>query len=487
MMGLPAKYRQRDDPSYFIDAASNLVYQPHVYELAAFIASRAGIGAVIDVGCGSGQKLGAFSKGQRVIGVDFGPNEQIFRANNPGAAWVSCDLERSAPSFSDAQLADSLVICADVIEHLRSPAELVQFLVRASRVAPYVLISTPDRDRVRGWLDMGPPANPSHVREWSGPELLRYLVAEGLDPGTLHGHTINTLTHRVNSTILIVAGREATFRPPIARPRVAAIMHVFNEEDIVEESVRHLVSQGVEVHAFDNWSTDATWAVLERLRAERLVAYCARFPDRPTGEYRWREQLGHTSTYARSIDAEWVLHHDADEFRCSPWPGVSLRDGIAHAEAAGYNAIDFTVIDFRFTRDQKSIRSEFQDGLRHFEFGRRPGHFLQIKGWRNSSSVDLAASGGHDANFPGRRVFPMKFLLKHYPLRNADQARRKVFEDRLPRTSGERAAFGWHGHYSVFEAGSEVPPWDAHQLHTWSEQLFRTEFLVQRLGGIGVR
>jgi hypothetical protein len=307
-----------------------------------------------------------------------------------------------------------------------------------------------------------------------------------MDRATLHGHTINTRTHGVNSTILVLGGREATYQPATALARVAAIIHVFNEEDIVEETVRHLVSEGIEVHAFDNWSTDRSWDLLNRLADARLLKSLSRFPERPTSEFLWREQLEHTARYARTIDADWVLHHDADEIRCSPWPGVSLREAISRVDALGYSAIDFTVIDFRFVEGCEAIRSGFQRGLRYFEFGKRPGHFLQVKCWRNSSNVDLALSGGHDAAFDGRKIFPLKFLMKHYPLRNIDQANQKVFRDRLARTAHERSVRGWHSHYATFESAGVVAPWQAHDLRAWSDLMFHTEHLVQRISGIGI-
>ena len=39
-------------------------------------------------------------------------------------------------------------------------------------------------------------------------------------------------------------------------------------------------------------------------------------------------------------------------------------------------------------------------------------------------------SGGHQVQFRGRRICPVKFLSKHYPIRSQAHGERKVFEER---------------------------------------------------------
>jgi hypothetical protein len=38
----------------------------------------------------------------------------------------------------------------------------------------FLVISTPERDIVRGGNDFGPPENPAHYREWNGTEFMNY-------------------------------------------------------------------------------------------------------------------------------------------------------------------------------------------------------------------------------------------------------------------------------------------------------------------------
>jgi 2-polyprenyl-3-methyl-5-hydroxy-6-metoxy-1,4-benzoquinol methylase len=66
------------------------------------------------------------------------------------------------------------VICADVIEHVAAPDELLEFL--AALGAEHLVISTPDRNELHLGTEDGPPKNIHHVREWTLPEFLVFLA-----------------------------------------------------------------------------------------------------------------------------------------------------------------------------------------------------------------------------------------------------------------------------------------------------------------------
>lgn len=486
----PSDYHARISNPLYNDLPGAFIYQPHVYKLAGHLASLSQLPFIIDIGCGSGQKLIPLAKNHTIIGIDSDFGTRTAQANLPNAELISFNLEAGLPDLPPEKIARSVIICSDVIEHLQNPQNLVTKLADFSEICPFLLISTPDRDRARGWQDFGPPANEAHVREWAPSELIRFLADCGFKEIPFCGHTINTDFHRVKSTLLALSGRFAhPCRENITKRKVAAIIHGFNECDILPEVVRHLHQQNVEVHYFDNWSTDGTWENAQHLKSAGLLTHVERFPDKPTEQYEWHEQLKKTEQYARTIDADWVMHHDADEIRVSPWNNLNLCESISFIDGLGFNAIDFTVIDFRPCKNIE-FASHFQDNLTHFEFGRRPGHFKQLKCWKNTQTVDLASSGGHEVGFVEKKVFPLKFLLKHYPLRSAAQAERKIFKDRLPRFGKERNERGWHTHYDSLsnaakQGGVEIN-WVYHQLLPFNRNTFNTDFLVERLSGIGL-
>lgn len=480
---LPDSYTPRVNNTKYSDGPAAPNYQPYVYRLAHYIASRAGLEWIIDMGSDS---AGKSRKRQSINRLDIPDSSELAPETQPGFQFIAHNMDDGPPNFSGDILSKALVVCCDVVEHLMNPEVLMHDLARLSRQVPFLVISTPDRDRVRGWLDNGPPVNPAHVMEWSGTEFVRFMLNCGFKEIPFCGHTINTDFHRVKSTILTLSGTHANIDKLVPLKTIAAIIHGYNEADILPEVFQHLKAQGVDIHYFDNWSEDGSWEIaLESVRSG-TVAHCQRFPDKPTSQYEFRSQLARTEEHIRNIDADWILHHDSDEIRISPWRGVTIQEALSWIDSIGYNAIDFTVIDFRFLNSTPNLSSPFQQSLVNFEFGRRPGHFLQVKGWKNVGHINLTDSAGHSVSFDGRKVYPLKFLLKHYPLRNQEQANNKVYKHRLPRYAMEKEKYGWHTHYDKFADAKGISGWEFKDLVSWHPVLFDSEYVVERLSSIGL-
>ncbi len=489
--GTGATYTPRIPPDYFDDAGradAHIVHQPDVYALAAHLGVLHGATHVIDVGCGAAEKLLPLAGRFKLIGLDIGLNLRRTRARSPEHTWLEFDAERDPPpALPPSLLARSVIVCADVIEHLADPTGLLLALRALLEHAPVALLSTPERVLVRGADDQGPPANVAHVREWALDELVALTSAAGLAP-TFAGLTVNNDRDLEKKTSLLVLEGEVRRRVEPAPPgfTVTAIVPAFNEADVIASTLRALDEQGVRIHLVDNWSTDDTVARAEALGlGERLTV--ERFPhEGPSGSYDWEALLRHTEDLATGLGTDWVIHQDADEIRLAPWEGVTLRDALFHVQEQGFTAVDHTVLVFHPTEASAfAPGDDVRDHLRHFEFGARSGHFVQVKAWRTGAGrVDLAGSGGHEVQFPGRRVFPYKFLLLHYPVRSQEQGERKVFRDRQGRWNAEERARGWHSHYDAFSAGHTFVRRAADLLEHDTD--FDRRYLVERLSGIGI-
>lgn len=213
---LPPDYRDRADPDYYSDTPPpDVVYQPDVYSLARTIAIRLGSERMIDVGCGAGEKLIGAGAGLQTIGIDYGVNLEQARGLNSSGTWIEHDL--STPGdlpLEAASLESSIVICADVVEHLVDPLPLLNGLARTLPTADAVLISTPDRNRLSGAVKHGPPGNPSHIREWTRDEFARLLRSVGFDQGIVsytRPHT-GTLARSTTLAVLVPESSERVLR-----------------------------------------------------------------------------------------------------------------------------------------------------------------------------------------------------------------------------------------------------------------------------------
>jgi hypothetical protein len=185
----PSRYRiksgyvERTSPSYFLDTPTGIIYQPDVYTLAGTLASLAGAQYLVDIGCGYADKLMQCARtfGLRPIGVDYRDNLSRCRLAHPEGGWIEADLEAvTGPIAGVDVLRESLIVCSDVIEHLKDPTSLLRLLRDCMCWAPLGVLSTPERDLTRGREHAGPPPNPAHVREWNAGELTEFLRDSGL-------------------------------------------------------------------------------------------------------------------------------------------------------------------------------------------------------------------------------------------------------------------------------------------------------------------
>lgn len=241
--------------------------------------------------------------------------------------------------------------------------------------------------------------------------------------------------------------------------RVVAVIAAYNEEDIVSQVVSALVADGVDVHFIDNWSTDRTYAEAAKWKDRGLVGL-ERFPARKCrDEYRWQEILRHKERLTAGIEADWFIHCDADEFRESPWPDMTLHDAFRFVDSLGYNAVNFELLDFLPATSTERTEYPIPDVRQALNLYRPGSAFnrVQVKAWKKQAvPVDLHSSGGHHARFPSQRIFPLPFILRHYPLRGMAHAEKKIFQERKGRFIPEEKKRGWHKQYDQFNDRSDL-------------------------------
>jgi len=226
---------------------------------------------------------------------------------------------------------------------------------------------------------------------------------------------------------------------------VIAIVAARNEADIIAQVIEDLIRQRIQVYLIDDGSTDDTVQEARRWLGQGLL----KIETRPQSDvFDWTGLLTRKQELAVSLQGDWFIHHDADEFRESPWPHLDLHDAIHRVDELGYSAIDFRVLNFRPTHDDFVPGQDVRSAFRFFEPAPR-WDAIQVKAWkRQAATIDLASSGGHDVTFPDRRVFPVPFLCRHYPIRGQAHGTRKVFSERGGRLVKSELERGWHVHYT---------------------------------------
>jgi glycosyltransferase involved in cell wall biosynthesis len=221
--------------------------------------------------------------------------------------------------------------------------------------------------------------------------------------------------------------------------RVIALLAVYNEERFIVPCLAHLERQGILTYLIDNESTDKTVELARGFTGRGLVGI-ETFPRR--GVYSWRPLLERKERLAAELEADWFMHLDADELRLSPYPGLSLAEALAETDREGFNAVNF--LEYTFVPTRESPDHDHPDYVRtmRWYYPYSPTYPNQVKAWkRQADPVDLVSSAGHLAAFPGRRLNPTPFPMKHYLFLSVDHALRK-YVHRL--YDPEDLARGWH-------------------------------------------
>lgn len=155
-------------------------YQYSVYMYTKDLIIEHGLLNILDIGCGTGVKLAEiiYPVCQDITGIDAKHCIDMCKKQHPFGQWLTDDIEN--PSLNLGKKFD-LIISSDVIEHLINPDLLLAYIKRCANENTWIVISTPERDLVRGKRHFGPAPNKAHVREWNKAEFYHYIDTSGFE------------------------------------------------------------------------------------------------------------------------------------------------------------------------------------------------------------------------------------------------------------------------------------------------------------------
>jgi glycosyltransferase involved in cell wall biosynthesis len=194
--------------------------------------------------------------------------------------------------------------------------------------------------------------------------------------------------------------------------KIVAIMTIRNEADYLPIVLQHLHEQGILVYLIDNDSTDNSLAIAKTFEQKNVI-FIDRIPY--NGEYEWEKILKHKEKIAQAVEADWFIHHDADEILESPSEYSTLSEGIEAVDALGFNAINFDEFVFVPTSDEQSYEGrKYTDEMKAYYFF-EPSKLHRIIAWKKQNGpINLRSSGGHQVMFAERNIFVSNFILRHY-------------------------------------------------------------------------
>jgi len=226
----------------------------------------------------------------------------------------------------------------------------------------------------------------------------------------------------------------------IARVRIVAMIQTYNEQRFIAGCIEHLYEQGVEVYVIDNESTDDTRAIAERYLG-RGVAGIETLARKDCFEL--EAQCARQEELAQTLDADWFIHHDADEIRVSPKLGQTLAEAISEFDAAGYNAVNFLEFTFVPTRESPDHdHPDFQKTMRHY-YPLLPVFPHRLNAWKRQDARVKLGPAGHRVEFPGLKMAPESLYMRHYQFLSAEHARQKYVARRFSTAETDSGFHGW--------------------------------------------
>lgn len=234
--------------------------------------------------------------------------------------------------------------------------------------------------------------------------------------------------------------------------KITALISSYNEGDIIYHVIKNLIDQNIDVYLIDHHSTDNTVEVASKFLGKGLLKI-ETFPEESGYKidkdvYAWRFILERKEKIAKQLGMGWYIHADADEFRESPWIQHNLREAIIRVDSEGYNAINFNIYDFKPTNNDFVNGADVRMYLKFYSKPVLNFDNVQVKCWKYfGQEFDLRKSGGHLVEFKERRIYPIPFILRHYPIRSQKHGEKKVFNERKKRFDTIEKKSQWHAQY----------------------------------------
>src|ERR1043166_710250 len=452
-------------------AAPRVQSQPDVYPFAAYLAERFDCTHVIAIDRPDARDLIHLYPRFEIVGVVPGAASLFYSRKYGFATWMDENTSFvSTLSLPESVLKRSVVICKD-LDQFDDAESLLRNLKLLLDQAPVCILTS---------------SNKARAGKWNLTELEQLLRSKGFGIEFIGLTASDNVSHEKDTTLAVITNdAKAQQMCAPAGFRVVAFMAAYNEADIIVQSIKKWTDQGISVHVLENWSTDTTYELAKELEND-LPVTVERFPATgPSQYFDWGAMLKRMEELSREIEADWFVRRGADEVLTSPWPGVSYRDALYFVDQTGFNCIDHTILEFYPVDNEFEAGADHEAYFRHFDF-KHLSHPNQRKAWKNlRQAISSIASAGHDVVFEGRRVYPFKFLVKHYSFRSQKHGEQKVFRERKARWNPEERARGWHIHYDAMQEGHRFVESPLEKM-LFDEDHFHKTYLVERLSGIGV-
>ena len=214
----------------------------------------------------------------------------------------------------------------------------------------------------------------------------------------------------------------------INKPKCLGVLLCYNDGDILEDSINYLLDNNHDLIVWDHGSDDNTKEVLDRYSDKFLER---KFVPRKFDFYNLYQAMSKNLIDNYISEYDWISWPDQDEFLEGPDRKKKYYEYIKDVYKSEYNWIRFNNLNYWFTeKDDKSIKSPIGRIRYYSNFSTCAP---RIRSWR--ASVTNIREFNHN-ELRGEQ-YPVSFNLRHYPMRNKKQLKKRIYKDRAGLKRGE--------------------------------------------------
>jgi glycosyltransferase involved in cell wall biosynthesis len=210
-------------------------------------------------------------------------------------------------------------------------------------------------------------------------------------------------------------------RRRVRPPRFLCVLLCYNDGDVIEDVIRHMLENRHDIVVWDHGSDDDTPEVLDRYH--HMFVERRSIP-RDFDFYELYPAMSRNLMEHYTGRYDWISWPDDDEILEGPDRARTYYEHLLDAYYSPYNYIRFNNFNYWFTEaDDPGERSPVKR-IRHY--GIYPTCAPRIRSWR--ASVTNIREFNH--NTLAGEQYPVSFNIRHYPMRTYAQMMRRLERDR---------------------------------------------------------
>jgi glycosyltransferase involved in cell wall biosynthesis len=216
--------------------------------------------------------------------------------------------------------------------------------------------------------------------------------------------------------------------------KITAIICSRNEGVYLKTLIPYLESESIEVVIIDNESNDGT---LDQFNRNNHSNISSTHHLKYNGHFDLQAQLEKKHAVEQDLNADWVIHQDADEIlhNRNAWGG--LRADVEAADRDGYNVLNFE--EFVMLPEDVDNDDILSNSRLMYYFAPRASRLMRA--WKTNQMLSNISGSGHYLDGPSVKCSPQQHILKHFIVRNQDHAWSKYIGRTFSETEVKR---GWH-------------------------------------------